>query len=91
MNTPMTRQPTLGFGSDPFHTDRAAFECLLVFGPDLLGFLGSSARPADVLKSLFRVTVAQASSPEGASLPDVSGRYQLFEDEVRFAPHFPFE
>jgi hypothetical protein len=31
------------------------------------------------------------SSPQGDSLPDVSGRYLLFEDEVQFMPHFPFE
>lgn len=90
MNTPMTRQPTLRVGSDPspYGPGSVSVCCL---GPDLLGFLGSSARPGDVLKSLFRVTVAQASSPEGASLPDVSGRYHLFEDEVQFVPHFPFE
>jgi hypothetical protein len=37
------------------------------------------------------VTVAQAPSPEGDGLPDVSGRYLLLEDEVEFVPHFPFE
>jgi hypothetical protein len=44
-----------------------------------------------LLKSVFRVAVAQTPSPDGDSLPDVSGRYLLFEDEVRFIPHFPLE
>jgi hypothetical protein len=60
-------------------------------GPDLIAFLAGCAQPGDLLKSIFRVTVAQAPLPEGDSLPDVSGRYLLFEDEVRFIPHFPFE
>jgi hypothetical protein len=64
------------------------FCCL---GPDLAAFLASYAQPGDLLKSIFRVTVAQAPSPEGDSIPDVSGRYLLFEDEVQFIPHFPFE
>jgi hypothetical protein len=60
-------------------------------GPDLLAFLGSSAHSGDLLKSAFRVSVAQSDSPESGTLPDVSGRYLFFEDEVQFIPHFPFE
>jgi hypothetical protein len=37
------------------------------------------------------VTVAQTPSPEVDSLPNMSGRYVLFEDKVQFIPHFPFE
>jgi hypothetical protein len=37
------------------------------------------------------VSVAQAPSPEGNGLPDVSGRYLLYGDEVRFIPTFPFD
>jgi hypothetical protein len=37
------------------------------------------------------VTVAQGLSLEGGSLPAVAGRYLLFEDELQFIPHFPFE
>ncbi|HEV3277022.1 MAG TPA: hypothetical protein VG860_09405 [Terriglobia bacterium] len=44
-----------------------------------------------MLKSIFRVTVASVPSPEGDSLPDVSGRYLLSDDELQFIPHLPFE
>jgi hypothetical protein len=37
------------------------------------------------------VIVADASSPQGDGLPDVSGRYRLYDDEVRFIPTFPFD
>jgi hypothetical protein len=59
--------------------------------PDLVAVLAGCARPDNFLKSVLRVTVAQLPSPEGDGLPDVSGRYLLFEDEVQFFPHFPFE
>jgi hypothetical protein len=60
-------------------------------GPDFVTFLASCAQPGDLLKSIFRVTVAQTPSPEGDRLPDVSGRYLLFGDGVQFIPRFPFE
>jgi hypothetical protein len=60
-------------------------------GPDLVAFFASCTRPGDLLKSVFRVTVAQAPSPGVDSLPDVAGRYLLFNDEVQFIPYFPFE
>jgi hypothetical protein len=90
MNSPITYRPALRVSSDPSPRGPGSVSvCCL--GPDLLAFLGSSARPDDVLKSVFRVTVAQSSLPESGRLPDVSGRYLLFEDEVQFVPHFPFE
>jgi hypothetical protein len=90
MNSPLRCQPTLRVSSDPSpHGPGSVSVCYL--GPDLLAFLGSSGRPGDMLKSIFRVTVAQATSPEVASLPDVSGRYLFFKDELHFIPHFPFE
>jgi hypothetical protein len=70
------------------HGPRSVSACL---GPELVSFLASCARPGNLLKSIFRVTVAQLPSPEVDSLPDVSGHYLLFEDEVEFVPHFPFE
>jgi len=60
-------------------------------GPELAAFLVSRPRLNDLLKPIFRVTVAQSPSPEGDRLPDVSGRFVLFKDEVQFIPHFPFE
>lgn len=86
----MACQPTLRVSSDPSPSGPGSVSvCRL--GPDLLAFLKSSARPGDVLKSILRVTVAQPPSLEGTTVPDVYGRYLLFEDEVRFVPHFPFE
>ena len=58
--------------------------------PDLVALLASSKQMSDVLKSVFRVTVAAAASPDDG-LPDVSGRYLLFDDEIRFIPTFPFD
>jgi hypothetical protein len=86
----MTREPTLRVNPDPGQRGAGSVSvCCL--GPDLTAFLASSTRPSDLLKSIFRVTVAQTPLPEGDSLPDVSGRYILFEGEVHFIPHFPFE
>ena len=44
-----------------------------------------------LLRATFRVTVPGSGSPDGDSLFDVGGRYQLFEDGIRFVPYFPFE
>jgi hypothetical protein len=83
-------EPTLRVNSapSPYGPTGVSVCCL---GPDLLAFLGSSAHSGDLLKSAFRVSVAQSDSPESGTLPDVSGRYLFFEDEVQFIPHFPFE
>jgi len=90
MSSPLLCQPTLRVNSDfSPHSPGSVSACCL--GPDLVSFLASYAPPGDLLKSVFRVTVAQAPWPQGDSLPDVSGRYLLFENEVQFIPHFPFE
>jgi hypothetical protein len=90
MNASVVCQPTLRVSSAPSpHGPGSVTACRL--GPDLVAFLTSCARPNELLKSVFRVTVAQVPSPEGDRLPDVSGRYLLLEDELRFIPHFPFE
>jgi hypothetical protein len=56
-----------------------------------MGLLASSTRLSQLLKSVFRVIVAEAPRPEGDGLPDVAGRYILCDDEVRFVPTFPFD
>ena len=90
MNAQVICQPKLRVNSDPSpHGSIGVSACCL--GPDVLGFLASCTRPCDLLKSIFRVTVAQVTSPEGECLPDVSGHHLLLGDEVRFIPHFPFE
>jgi hypothetical protein len=90
VNLPTIGQPTLRVNSDPSgHGPGSVSACCL--GPDLVAFLTSCPRPDELLKSLLRVTVASVPSPEGNSLPDVSGRYLLLDDEVQFIPAFPFE
>jgi hypothetical protein len=89
MKAPVICRPTLRVNSD--HSPHGPGSVSACLGPDLVAFLASCARPGDLLKSIFRVTVAQTPSPEGDSLPNVSGRYVLFEDEVQFIPHLPFE
>jgi hypothetical protein len=85
-----TCQPTLRVNPDasPRGPSSVSACCL---GPDLVAFLASCAQLGELLKSIFRVTVAEASLPQGDVVPDVSGRYLLLEDEVQFIPHFPFE
>jgi hypothetical protein len=90
MTSPVLCQPKLwvNSGASP-HGPGSVSACCL--GPDVVAVLASSTRPGDLLKSIFRVSVGQAGSSEGDSLPDVSGRYLLCEDEVRFIPTFPFD
>jgi hypothetical protein len=87
---PVTGRPTLRVNSahSPRESGGVSACCL---DPELVAFLARSTRPGDLLKSVFRVTVAQDPSPDGDSFPDVSGRYILLEDQVQFIPHFPFE
>jgi len=89
MNLPVVCQPRLQVRSDRSPHGPSVSVCSLP--PDLIAILRSCTRPDEFLRSLFRVTVAQSPSPSGDSLPDMSGRYLIFEDEVRFLPHFPFE
>jgi hypothetical protein len=90
MNLPTTSQPALRVNSGPSPHGRGTVRvCSL--GSDLVAFLASYAQRDALLKSIFRVTVAQAPSLEGESLPAVSGRYLLLRNELQFIPHFPFE
>lgn len=89
MNSTAISQPTLRVCDPSLHGPGSVSACCL--GPDVVAFLASSTEGGDLLKSTFRVTVAQEASSEGSTLPDVSGRYLLLEDEVQFIPHFPFE
>src|SRR5215472_3675601 len=59
--------------------------------PNLVDCLRCPSSSTDLLKSIFRVTVAEAPSPGMDDLPDVAGHYLLLEDEVEFIPRFPFE
>jgi len=87
---PVTGRPTLRVSSA--HSPRGSGGvCACCLDPELVALVARSTRPGDLLKSIFRVTVAQDPSPDGDSAPDVSGRYILLEDQVQFIPHFPFE
>jgi hypothetical protein len=43
------------------------------------------------LQSILRVSVVGPEAPIGEKLPDIFGHYQVFEDGVRFIPHFPLK
>jgi hypothetical protein len=86
----MTRQPTIraNFDASQPSSGTVSIRCL---GPEIAGLIAGSARPGDLLKSIFRVTVLEDSSHESIGIPDVIGRYRIMEDEVEFIPYFPFE
>jgi len=90
VKSPVTDHPTLRVNVDPHH-DGADSVTLSCPGPEFGALLAGAARPADLLKSVFRVTVAQNPSEESPSLPSVSGRYVILEGEIQFVPTFPFE
>ena len=83
-------QPTLRINSDAASPELTSVSaCGLA--ADFVASLASCARLGNLLKSVFRVTVAEVPSTEDDSLPDVAGRYVLLKDQVQFIPHFPFE
>src|SRR6516165_2171201 len=90
MQAQLTGRPKLRVDSDrsPHRPGRVSVSTL---APELVAFLRSCTPPGDLLKSIFRVAVAEAPGPESDRLPDVSGRYLLCEEEVQFLPHFPLE
>src|SRR5580704_16326828 len=89
MSAPVKCQPTLrvNSGASPRGPGSVSACCL---GPELVAVLANSTRLSDLLKSVFRVIVAEVPS-QGDGLPDVSGRYLLYDDEVQFIPTFPFD
>jgi hypothetical protein len=90
MNSTVTGQRTLRINVDPSHHGPVSVS-LSCPGPEFGALLAGAPRPADLLKSVFRVTVAQDPSAESHRLPGVSGRYVCLEDEIQFVPNFPFE
>jgi hypothetical protein len=86
----VTDRPVLMVDADPCQpTSCAVVVCAL--DPDLMVSLGRYLQQGGPMQSIFRVTVAPTGAPLDDSLPGVFGRYHLFEDGVRFIPHFPFE
>ena len=89
MNAPVISQSTLRVNGASQHGPCSVSACYL--GPDLIAVLARSTQLSQLMTSVFRVIVAQGPGPEGDGLPDVAGRYILFDDEVRFVPTFPFD
>ncbi len=91
MTAQVTAQPTLRFGTDASRPSPASVG-VRGLDPDLVARLGEGTQAGDLLRFVLRVKVVQpGKSPEAEAVPDVSGRYQVLENEVRFVPHFPFE
>jgi hypothetical protein len=90
MNSTVTGQPTLRVNPNTSHHGPVSVS-LSCPDPEFGALLAGAPRPADLLKSVFRVSVAQVPSAESHRLPGVSGRYVSLEDEIQFVPTFPFE
>jgi hypothetical protein len=86
----LTVKPTLqvNFGLSHSGPGSVSVRCP---GPDVLALFEGESRSSDLLKSVFRVVVVQAPSSGQDNFPAVSGHYRMFEDEIEFVPHFPFE
>jgi hypothetical protein len=59
--------------------------------PDLMVSLGRHLREGGPPQSILRVNVVRSETAIDDGLPDIFGRYTVFEGGVRFTPHFPFE
>ena len=90
MNSRVTNQPLLMFDSA---AGQPASGSVLVYrlSQDLMASLSRYTKANCLLQSILRVTVVETGAPIGDILPGVLGRYQVLEDGIRFAPHFPFE
>jgi hypothetical protein len=58
---------------------------------DLMAPLRMCTETYHLLRSIFRVSVAEPRLPMGDSSPSVVGDYQLMGDGIRFGPYIPFE
>ena len=85
-----TKQARLELDSDSQHTT-CKFVSVCNLDPDLLAHFGRGGQASRLLESVFRVKVVRAETYETENLPDIFGRYQVLDNELRFFPHFPFE
>jgi hypothetical protein len=83
-------QPSLAVNSDPGEQESVGVG-VFSLDPDFMISLGQYTQTGGALHSILRVMVVPTEARSGDDLPDVLGRYQVLEDEVRFVPHFPFE
>jgi hypothetical protein len=87
MSTPMTARPSIQANLDR----EPCSVSVRNLGSDLADLLVAGARSEEILKSVLRVTVAQPTFIDPEPLPDVAGRYNVFNDQLEFTPSFPFE
>lgn len=90
MNPETIKQPTLRIDSDT-HQAGCGFVAVCNIARDLIATLDTRGQASRLLESIFRVKVVGTEMPGGENLPDIFGRYQVLEGELRFVPYFPFE
>jgi hypothetical protein len=90
VNAPITVRPLLVVDGDPRQPASRGVR-VYALAPDLMVSLGRYLQAGGLPQSILRVTVVGTGAPVGDDLPDVLGYYHVFEDGIRFAPHFPFE
>jgi hypothetical protein len=90
VNAPVTNEPLLMVSSDPHPP---AFQCVGIYklNADIMASLAKYMQADRPLRSILRVTVAEAAPLADGYTPEVLGRYQTLEDGICFLPHFPFE
>jgi hypothetical protein len=90
VNLPSLGRPTLRLNYDRSAPAPASVSAGCP-GAEFAALLAGATQPADILKSVFRVTVVRDLSAESDHLPSVSGRCVFLKDEIHFVPTFPFE
>jgi hypothetical protein len=90
VNARVTIRPSLIADGDPSQPASCGVG-IYALPPDLMLSLGRYMRGGGLLQSILRVTVIRTETAIDDGLPDVLGRYSVFENGVRFTPHFPFE
>ena len=60
-------------------------------GQGLMAAIAAHLDAGGDMAVILRVMVVQPEAPLNSGLPNVSGRYQVVEGGIRFAPYFPFE
>jgi hypothetical protein len=90
VNAQTLNQPLLTVDADPGQPGSCGVN-VRNLDPDLMASVGRHLQAGGLPQSILRVNVVRTGAPIGDDLPDVFGRYHVFEDGIRFMPHFPFE
>jgi hypothetical protein len=86
----VTLRPTLLVDHDTAQVGSASIT-ICNLEPNVVAFLGRHAQADHLLQSVLRIRVAGSEARASEDLPDVLGRYHVFQGGVRFVPRFPFE